>query len=845
MTLRRPLCLCLLLGAGALSAQAGAPAPAPGDTVVVRPIGGRYAGGWLRRLLLGSDYRALWALPVSIPVLDLAGYGGGLTPVSRGGGQQTTSLRLRAADGREFYFRSIDKDPSPNLPPELLGTVVAGVVQDQVSSALPTAPLVVAPLLEAAGVPHGTPELYILPDDPRLGEHRAALAGLVGMLEPRIAAGWAGAAEVISGEDLFTRIERSPDDRVDVQALLTARLVDILVGDWDRHRDQWSWMRGDGPGPRRWIPVPRDRDFAMVSYDGLLLAIARMELPQLITFRPDYPGTLGLTWNGRELDRVFLTELEWPAWDSTAHAVQAAISDSVIEVAVSRLPPEHRARIGAALVVALRARRDDLPRAAARFYRMLAAEAEVHATDADEVATVQPDGADGVEVSLRRGNEAGAAPYFVRRYRRGETGELRLFLRGGGDSVVVRGPRHDGIRIRVIGGAGEDALLDSARAGRLDMYDADGGTVVRGRAGLDRRPYVPPPKRTPTEIPPRDWGHRWQSGALLTGGPDIGVLLGASRTLTTYGFRSLPFASRHRFRAGVATGPWTYRADYKGEFRRQNSSLRTEIHLRASGIDVLRFHGFGNELPATGSKEFYRVTQQQYGLSLALARPLGRHAEITVGAGGRYVSTDDRAGRYLTTLDPYGDGQFGVLGAHAEVSMSTRRVPGGATTGVDLVLGGGVYPAWWDVRKAYGEGHAEAVTTLNLPAPLAPSLHLRLGGKRLWGSYPYFDAAFLGSGTTVRLGRENRYAGDAAVWANSELRLRLGRLFVGAPGDFGVLGLADVGRVFLAGESSDQWHGAAGGGVWLSVLDRSNVVSASVARSAERTALYFQAGFGF
>ncbi len=313
MTLRRPLCLCLLLGAGALSAQAGAPAPAPGDTVVVRPIGGRYAGGWLRRLLLGSDYRALWALPVSIPVLDLAGYGGGLTPVSRGGGQQTTSLRLRAADGREFYFRSIDKDPSPNLPPELLGTVVAGVVQDQVSSALPTAPLVVAPLLEAAGVPHGTPELYTLPDDPKLGEHRAALAGLIGMLEPRIAAGWAGAAEVISGEDLFTRIERSPDDRVDVQALLTARLVDILVGDWDRHRDQWSWMRGDGPGPRRWIPVPRDRDFAMVSYDGLLLAIARMELPQLITFRPDYPGTLGLTWNGRELDRVFLTELEWPA----------------------------------------------------------------------------------------------------------------------------------------------------------------------------------------------------------------------------------------------------------------------------------------------------------------------------------------------------------------------------------------------------------------------------------------------------------------------------------------------------------------------------------------------------
>lgn len=841
----RLLGLCMLLGAGGLAAQVAAPAPTPGESVVVRPIGGRYAGGWLRRLLLGSDYRALWATPVSIPVLDLARYGGGLTPVSRGGGQQTTSLRLRAADGREFYFRSIDKDPSPNLPPELVGTVVAGIVQDQVSSALPTAPLVVAPLLAAAGVPHGTPELFILPDDPRLGEHRAALAGLIGLLEPRIAAGWGGAAEVIAGEELFTRIERSPEDRVDARMLLTARLVDILVGDWDRHRDQWSWMRMDGPGPRCWIPVPRDRDFAMVSYDGLLLAAARMNLPQLITFRPGYPGMLGLTWNGRELDRVFLTALEWPVWDSVAHAVQAAISDSVITAAVERLPPEHRAQVGPALTSALSARRDALPQAAARFYRMLAAEAEVHATDADEVAVVRPDGGGAVELTLRRTNAPEDAPFFRRRYRREETGELRLFLRGGGDSIVVGGPRRDGITIRVVGGAGEDVLLDSARAGHLQMYDADSGTVVRGAAGLDRRPYRPPPKRTPTEIPPRDWGHRWQTGAMLTGGPDIGVLLGASRTLTVYGFRSLPFASRHRFRAGIATGPWTYRADYRGEFRRLNSPMHAELHLRASGIDVLRFHGFGNELPATGSREFYRVTQQQYGLSVALVRPVGGHAEATVGAGGRFVSTDDRPGRYLTTLDPYGDGHFGVLGAHAALGVSTRGTPGGAGTGVDLVVGGSVFPAWWDVRSAYGEGHAEAIGVVHLPAPLAPALHLRVGGKRLWGRYPYFDAAFLGSSTTVRLGRENRYAGDAAVWANSELHLRLGRLFVGAPADVGVLGLADVGRVFLAGESSDQWHGAAGGGVWLSLLDRSNVVSVSVARSAERTALYFQAGFGF
>jgi hypothetical protein len=65
------------------------------------------------------------------------------------------------------------------------------------------------------------------------------------------------------------------------------------------------------------------------------------------------------------------------------------------------------------------------------------------------------------------------------------------------------------------------------------------------------------------------------------------------------------------------------------------------------------------------------------------------------------------------------------------------------------------------------------------------------------------------------------------------------------PADFGIFGLADAGRVFLAGESSDTWHTAFGGGVWLGFLGRANTVSAALASSRERTRLYLQAGFGF
>jgi hemolysin activation/secretion protein len=103
----------------------------------------------------------------------------------------------------------------------------------------------------------------------------------------------------------------------------------------------------------------------------------------------------------------------------------------------------------------------------------------------------------------------------------------------------------------------------------------------------------------------------------------------------------------------------------------------------------------------------------------------------------------------------------------------------------------------------------------------------------------------VGGASTVRGLREQRYAGDGALYGNAELRLRLGRFFAVLPGDYGVFGLADVGRVFLDGESSDTWHTGAGGGIWFDFLERANTISVAVARGDNRTAFYLRAGFAY
>jgi hypothetical protein len=813
--------------------------------------GPRYRAGGLHRLLLGREYRALWTTPVSVPVLDLRTFAGGLVPVSSGGGQQTRSLLLRSRDGHEFFFRSVDKDPSATLPPELRPTVAGQVVRDQTSSAFPTAPLVTGPLLRAAGILHGESHFYALPRDVSLGEFEGEFGGMIGFLQERIggsagpAARWGGAAEIIGSDTLLARITRGPEDRVDTRAFLSARLFDLLIGDWDRHAGQWRWARFGDAVPHRWVPIPEDRDQAFVKYDGVLLSVARQTAPQLTNFGPSYPYLPGATWNGRDLDRRLLVELEWPEWESAAVRLQGALTDDVIDKAVRALPAEHYALRGHMLVSSLRARRDKLLEAARGYYELLAKQVDVHAGDGDDRAEIVRQ-ADGVlELTISRGADTNDH-YFRRRFDRQTTSEVRVFLGRGDDQASVRGSR-DGPLLRILGGAGQDELVDSTRGGNEQFYDDQGSPDrTAGFANkVDRRPYTAP-GNDPKAVPPRDWGKRWTASTWATLGPDIGLLIGGGRTLTVYGFRKHPYASRHRFRAGFATGPRTYRLDYRGEFRRENSTGLAELLVRASGVDVISFHGFGNETSAPGNNEFYRVTQDVFSVQPAFVLPVGSRASVRLGPILKYASTDPRPGRFLATLgDQYGTGSFGELGAGVALQFDSRNQPHGATRGMTFELGAKAYPAFWHVDSTFGEVHGEITTYLTPPIPFEPTLALRAGGRKLWGHYPFFEAAFIGGPSTVRLGRVNRYAGDAAAYGNAEIRLALARVTLVLPADLGVFGLADAGRVFLNGESSDEWHTAFGGGIWLSFMSRANTLSAAVAAGDETTGLYVQAGFGF
>jgi hypothetical protein len=852
-----PVILFLSLAAAPLSAQEAAMAQGPvgltTDTLPSKPIepGGSYAKGKgrLHRALLGGDYRQLWGTRIWAPVLDLKDYAGGLHPTERGGGKQTTSLHLLAEDGRQFSFRSVNKIGYGTIAPELRGGLVGRVWQDEVSALYPAGALVVPSLLQAAGVVAVQPHLFIMPDDPSLGRFRAEFAGMLGTLEEWPTPPFAGAREIVKTDQMYQRIVGDPRQRADSRAFLAARLMDMYIGDIDRHEDQWLWLNQGAAGNEViWEPLPIDRDYALVGYHGLLPGLARIRYPELVRFGDHYPSLVGLNWHARFIDRRLLGELDLETWDSVAQNLTTRITDSIIDRSVRQLPTPFYREDGADLIKALRHRRDELPEVARRYYRMLAQDAEVFGSGAnDEIRAARVP--EGLDLTIRTKDGQGAAiAYYHRRFKARETREVRVFTGGGTDTVHVSGTGH-GPELRIVSNSGTTAVSDVSRGRRNRIYASKpvGASILAGsgRVSVDGRPYGQGGSVTDVPAAPRDWGHAVLYSPWISTASGTGTLVGAGATLFEYGFRHDPYALRLNFRLGYGIDAGEFGSEITGDLRRENSATHIQFRGYASGADVHRFYGFGNETSRPASTGINKVYGDTYQLSTTLGWSLGRNLIAQAGPVLKYSSTDFGQEGLIRDLRPYGSGEFGELGAAAGLSFDSRDTIAAPTRGAHLVAEGHVYPALLDVRSTFGSLHGEAATYLTVPMGLRPTLALRLAGTQIWGAFPYQEGAFVGGQGTVRGLYSYRFIGNASAYGNAELRLPLTKFDLLAPGELGVFGLADVGRVWLDGESSNTWHSAFGGGVSIAYLNRKNTVTVSVARGDGRTALYLRTGFMF
>ena len=206
--------------------------PALTDSIVTT-ISSRYQSkSFFHRLMMGRNYRDIWSTPVKLPVLHFNSFG--FTIEKLGGGQQTKTLHLLDRNGGHWVLRTVDKDVEGAVPPIFHNNLGEAVVQDMISASLPYSHVIVGKLAKSAGIEAPMPRMVFVADNEGLKEHRSLFANKVCTIEATMPD-----ENTLDTEEAVSKLAADNKNMVLQKRILKARLLDMLVGDWDRHEDQW------------------------------------------------------------------------------------------------------------------------------------------------------------------------------------------------------------------------------------------------------------------------------------------------------------------------------------------------------------------------------------------------------------------------------------------------------------------------------------------------------------------------------------------------------------------------------------------------------------------------------
>jgi hypothetical protein len=848
------------------------------DSTIYLAADERLSAGKFKTFFMGQHYRQAWITPVKIPVLDLRTEKGGLQIVKKGGGFQTKSLQLKNKKGEEYSLRSVSKYPERLLGPAMVNTLAADVVKDQVSSSHPYSPYVVDDLSEAAGVLHSHPKMVFIPNDKLLAEYKKDFANTIALFEQRAegnmrpAENFGYARESVNSKKMLEEIHDDNANAVDDYTFLKSRLFDMWINDWDRHEGQWRWGEIDCDSShddrcaklkarkKYFVPIPKDRDQAFSRFDGVIpwLAGRKWAVRKFQDFTDDIRDVPGLNFNARNIDHALLSELSREEWNQIATALQAELTDEKIEHAIKQLPDTIYKIDGAFITERLKSRRDKLSSIAMRYYKYLAKGVDVVGSDKQEYFKVTRINNDSTSVEVFDYSDGVIGPLiYSRTFFSDETKEIRLYGMKGDDKIEVAGKVTHGILLRIIGGKGNDTVIDDSHvaswAKKTKVYDDKEQNVLKlGDEGKDLTSDA-------DDVNDYDFyanSYNVVAPATFFGyNKDDGVFLGGGLMIKRHGFRKSPYANLQRIVANVAVVNLSFHLRYVGDFNNVIGKWGVNINadlLAPNG--TTNFFGMGNDTKRLSvDDEYYRFRYDEFKLFASLKKHIGKYHSIKIGPMYEYVKIRNERERFITSsegiiyLQKYSARNF--TGGRAEYEF--RRTDDSVLTFRGFKWQTSI-ESLYDLDNSVGEAtNLESKMCLYIPVGYISSLAIRAGGAYALGDFEVFHANTLGGLTLEREAGNlrgylrSRYSGRSCAYLNTDLRIKLFRfrtyLF---PAHFGILGFYDVGRVWADSEKSTTWHDGYGGGIWVDPFGRA-VINCTYAVSREENLITVGIGFLF
>ncbi|MEM0994088.1 MAG: BamA/TamA family outer membrane protein, partial [Bacteroidota bacterium] len=793
---------------------------------------------------------------------------GGVRPVKMGGGRQTNSLRLEAKDGKQYAMRALTKDASRLLPYPLNEISFAQLVaQDVFLATHPFGALAIPPLADAAKVYHTNPNLYYIPKQPALEKYNAFFGDEVYLIEERPdddrsdISSFGHSTDIISTPKLIDRLGNNKRHKVEQDWVVRARLFDLVIGDWDRHDDQWRWASFGGEEKddiKTYRPIPRDRDQVFPNYDGLLVAIARFSQPILKQLSPYQENIKAIKWavyNARHFDGSFLNELTWEDWKREAQFLQDNLSDAVIDAAFASVSDTQNKDLQFEKIAAtMKKRRDNLLDFARRFYLLTAKKVDITGTNDKELFTVDRLSDSTTLVRVYHGKPDTVC--YERVFYNQETEEIHLYGLEDDDQFLLNGAVEEGIIIRIIGGLGADEIIDRSVVAGSDQrtlyydFDTEANKVKSDFGELkDLRS-----SNTERNIYDRKHPHYefnfTRPLPILGFNPDEGVSLGLNLLRKIYQFKKSPYGQEHELKATYITAVNSMDFVYTGKFLSTFKDWDLITHFRGHGDRfAFNYFGLGNDSSnPVDALDFNRVRQSQILLNLGTQRRfLNDEGALSISTFFERTKIAETPDRFISSIelpaDLFNERYYTGLIAQLNVSRTDQTLSPRRGLAFDFT-----YAFEYNLNDRQ-QSFGQLSTDLRLYVPLDQKMRfvlaIRVGTAINNSTTDFFNRPTLGGNTNLRGFRAERFRGDATFYHNTDIRIKLvesiNRFL---PLTFGISGGFDHGRVWLEVEDSNTWHYSYGGGIWIAPANLI-LLSGGYYRSREQGRVFVKLGHLF
>ncbi|RMB59586.1 hypothetical protein EAX61_08235 [Dokdonia sinensis] len=781
----------------------------------------------------GKHYRYVYGTEVEAPIALLDTLYGGLKVERAGGGNQTLSLRLVTKDDKEYNMRAIAKDPIAflkssgynDLDEEYFdNTVPATIIEDFYTAAHPYGAFAIPRLAGAIEVNHTHPILYYVPKQKALGNFNETHGDKLYMIVEKPDGDFSNShmfsnsEEVESTPDLFEELRDDENRRLDERSYIRARIFDMLIGDWDRHEDQWRWSEKEKDSANiditEYIAVPRDRDQVFANFDGRFIEKLQKVMSGTRSFGkygPDIEFIAEFSESAINLDRALVARSSKEVWLEEVAYIQKHLTPEIVSKAFKEAPIEVQDDVWMGIQEDLLSRKRNLKDIVLRYYEYFASFQVLKGTDKDDYFVINnlKNGAVQVQGFRIKDGEKGAV-LFDRTYTPDETQEIWIYGLDDTDTFEVNGTEKSAIKVVIAGGLEEDT------------YTVEGGRNVKI---FDQKSYkntIHSKGKASFHIDDIYENHVYDSERRPDGGmgfgldisydPDNGVTPQIQLSKKKMGFERNPFTTMTEISAQYFS--LTQAADFNMAWHR--SHLFHDWNFKASGRVTTanyteNFFGVGNESTNNfGSFDANRIPLQiikggigtyydgEYGTSTSLDvfyerfdidnapqnNNLLTDSEYATARGiYQYHSVDDER---FTTRGMH----FKLVGSFSDEVNSTKSV---AQFDPSITF-------WNAIDRS-----RDLVFKTQINAQL-----------RLGDDIPFYKLAQLGAANGLRSYRFGRFQGQQALSGSIDFAykfkpLRTSFFPLRIQGFVGY----DTGRVWISEEQSNTLHYSYGGGIKL------------------------------